>query len=262
LLNIQGESAIIELSNEPTKFRSISVKPYYQNDHADNNDELSPSSAESPIGPSISSPIESSIEPSIDSSVESIPEHTDSIVPTGPVKRGRGRLRKFPSPAANVIFNTISVDSPFTASRQKEIVGLLEKGVFLPVNKGDVPSNIRIFNSRFVDEVKNPGTEKAFEKSRLMMQAFNDQNKTLVLIQSSIIQRVSQRLIICLAASLPQMNLYLRDIIQAYVQSRFNLNRDFYVQSFSELIKLMGIFNNCILKMVKSLYGVSKAGNH
>jgi hypothetical protein len=95
-----------------------------------------------------------------------------------------------------------------------------------------------------------------------MGQAFNDQNKILVLTQSSIIQRVSQRLIICLAVSLFQMKLYLRDITQAYVQSRSNLNRDFYVQSSPELIKLMGIFSDCILKVVKSLYGVSKAGNH
>ncbi len=48
LLNIQNESAIIELSNESIKFRIISLKSYYQNDdHI--NDELSFSSAESSI---------------------------------------------------------------------------------------------------------------------------------------------------------------------------------------------------------------------
>jgi hypothetical protein len=66
-----------------------------------------------------------------------------------------------------------------------------------------------------VNEIKHSEIEKAFEKFRLMIQTFNDQNKTLVLIQSSIIQRVSQRLIICLAATL-SMKLYLRDIIQTY----------------------------------------------
>jgi hypothetical protein len=71
-------------------------------------------------------------------------------------------------------------------------------------------------------------SKKAFEKFRLVIQTFNDQNKILILTQSSIIQRVSQRLIICLNATL-SIKLYLRDIIQTYVQSRFNLNRDFYV---------------------------------
>jgi hypothetical protein len=46
LLSIQNESAIIELSNESIKFRIISLKSYYQNDdHAENNDELSLSSS-------------------------------------------------------------------------------------------------------------------------------------------------------------------------------------------------------------------------
>jgi hypothetical protein len=127
------------------------------------------------------------------------------------------------------MLNTItSVDFPFTASRAKEIVELLEKEVFEPINKGDVSTDVRIFSFRFVNEIKHSGTEKAFENSRLVMQAFNNQNKTLMLTQSSTIQRISQRLILCLIVSL-SMNLYLRDITQAYVQLAMSLNRDFYV---------------------------------
>jgi hypothetical protein len=153
--------------------------------------------------------------------------------------------------------------SQFTASRQQKIVDLLEKEVFLSVNRAEILSDVRIFSFRFVNEIKHSGTEKAFEKFRLMIQAFNNQNKTLVLTQSSIIQRVSQRLIICLAVTFSQsMKLYLRDITQIYVQSRSILNRDFYVQSFPKLIKLMRIFSDCILKVVKFLYDVSKANNY
>jgi hypothetical protein len=260
LLNIQDESAIIELPNEPTKFRTTSVKPYYQNDHT--NDELPPPPAE----PLIEPPIESSLEP-IDESQDN-PDPTDPtadpIVPTGPVKRDRGRPRKYPAPTINFVFNTTeSAVSSFTSSRQKEIAGLLEKGVFISVNKRNVPTDVRIFSSRFVNEIKHSETEKAFEKFRLVIQIFNDQNKILVLTQSSIIQRISQRLIICLAVTFSQsMKLYLRDITQIYVQSRSTLNRDFYVQSPPELIKLMGISPECILKLVKPLYEVPETGNH
>jgi hypothetical protein len=241
LLSIQSESAIVELSIESTKFRFISLKFYYQNDdHA--NDELSISS--------------------IESLIESIFKHTDAIVFIESIKRDRDWFRKFSSSIVNVIFNIINVDSSFTAFKQKEIVDLLEKEIFLSVNKKNVSADVRIFNSRFVDEIKNLDIEKAFEKFRLMIQTFNDQNKILILTQSSIIQRINQRLIICLVVSLSQMKLYLRNITQIYVQFRFNLNRDFYVQSLSKLIKLMRIFNDCILKMIKSLYDVSKANNH
>jgi hypothetical protein len=125
-------------------------------------------------------------------------------------------------------------DTQFSASRQKEITGLLEKGVFKITKLMDVPQGVRLFNSRFVDEVKNAGTSKAFEKSRLVVQAYNDQGKELVLTQSPTIQRVSQRLILCIAA-MGHHKLYLRDISQAYVQSTTNLNREFYVRPPREL---------------------------
>ncbi len=247
LLNIQSESAIVELSNESTKFRFISLKFYYQNDdHV--NDELSISSMKS----------------SIESSIESISEHTDSIVFIESIKRDRDRLKKFSSSIVNVIFNIINIDSSssFIAFRQKEIIELLKKEIFISINKKNVSTNVRIFSFRFVNEIKHSSIEKTFENFRLMIQVFNDQNKILVLIQSSIIQRVSQLLIICLATSLSQIKLYLRDIIQAYVQSQFNLNRNFYVQSFFELIKLMNISSECILKMIKSLYEMLETNNH
>jgi hypothetical protein len=85
----------------------------------------------------------------------------------------------------------------------------------------NIPSGTRLFNSRFVDEVKNAGTDAAFEKSRLVVQAYNDEEKKLVLTQSPTIQRVSQRLILILTAMKINDNnnvhLYLRDISQAYV---------------------------------------------
>jgi hypothetical protein len=167
LLSIQNESAIIEILNESIKFRIISLKSYYQNDdHI--NDELSLSS--------------------IESSVESTIEHTnliiDSIVFIESIKRDRDRSRKYLVSIANFIFNTtdaINLVSSFTASRQKEIVELLKKDVFILINKKNVSTDVRIFSSRFVNEIKHSEIEKAFEKSKLVIQTFNDQNKILIL---------------------------------------------------------------------------------
>ena len=112
----------------------------------------------------------------------------ESIEPVEPTaKRGRGRPRKHPvtenpmtenhltsadTPVKQLPSADISVliqETPFTDSRRKEINGLLEKGVFAVVTDSDVPQGVRIFNSRFVDEIKHSGTDKAFEKSRLVV---------------------------------------------------------------------------------------------
>lgn len=102
-----------------------------------------------------------------------------------------------------------------TASKQKEITGLLEKGVFKVVTLEEVPSNTRVFNSRFVNEIKDPCTDNAYEKSRL-----------------------------------------------AYVQSSSDLNRYFYIWLLTELMSLLGASSDCIVKVMKPLYGVPEAGNN
>jgi hypothetical protein len=104
-----------------------------------------------------------------------------------------------------------------TSHQDKKIVDLLEKNVFQSMNRNDVSTNARIFDFRFVNEIKNSDMNKAFEKSRLIVQAFDDSDKNLILTQSLIIQRVSQRLIVCLVATFSKMKLYFRDIIQTYV---------------------------------------------
>jgi CRISPR/Cas system CMR subunit Cmr6 (Cas7 group RAMP superfamily) len=157
----------------------------------------------------------------------------------------------------------ITIDFSFIAFRTKEIVELLKKEIFKSIKKDDVSSDVRIFSSRFVNEIKHLDTEKAFEKSRLVMQVFKNQNKIFVLTQSLIIQRVSQRLILCLTIMFSlEIKLYLRNIIQVYVQSATSLNRDFYVQSSSELIKLMRISADCVLKVIKPLYEMFEIENH
>jgi hypothetical protein len=63
----------------------------------------------------------------------------------------------------------------------------LEKGVFEFVNALEVLKDTRVFGSRFVDEVKNSGTDKAYEKFCLVIQIYKDWGKDLILTQSPTI---------------------------------------------------------------------------
>jgi hypothetical protein len=69
-----------------------------------------------------------------------------------------------------MITDTQSKPQPdFTSSRQKELNGLIKREVFEFVKNTDTPADTRIFNSRFVDQIKLEGTLKAYEKSRLVV---------------------------------------------------------------------------------------------
>jgi hypothetical protein len=132
LIGINGDNCIIELSSGRTNFRSTVVKPFFTESESDGEEEVEPS-VEQPA-----------------------------------VRRGRGRPRKHPLP--NIHFPDIEVfvgelapKTQFEYSRQKEINGLIDRDVFELINISDIPEGVRIFNSRFVDEVNNAGTDKAFE---------------------------------------------------------------------------------------------------
>ncbi|PVH83472.1 hypothetical protein DL98DRAFT_615736 [Cadophora sp. DSE1049] len=92
---------------------------------------------------------------------------------------------------------------PFQQSRRTEYEAFIKRGVFIPIYKDDPRvKGHRIFKSRMVDEGKRE-----------------------ILTQSLTIQRISQRLIICLAAAVrrpkgvrngSEPHLAIRDITQAY----------------------------------------------
>jgi hypothetical protein len=288
LLNVNDESVILKLSNDSTKFRSTMIKSYYDNNHdLENSSSIIIDSLFTTFFSKSSNISQSNVQFTV-----SIDQNSEFKTFSNSFKRDRDRLRKYFAFIAylSFVFNmTNDLDlafvfastsifvfavvfkfdsiahialSQFAAFRQKEINDLIEKNVFQSVNKDDVLSDVRIFNFRFVDEIKHFDINKAFEKSPLVMQTFNDQNKNLILIQSFIIQRINQRLIVCLIVVFSKMNLYLKNIMQTYVQSVTSLNRDFFVCSFVELIKHLDIDTNSILKIAKSLYDVFEIDNH
>lgn len=83
----------------------------------------------------------------------------------------------------------------FTTLKQKKIVKFLKKKYFKLINQNKILSNIQIFNSRFIDEIKNQNTKNFFEKSQFVIQTYNDFIKKLILTQFFTIQRINQRVI-------------------------------------------------------------------
>ena len=165
---MNNEDCIVVLPSGPTTFRSTTVKPYFTEKDQENQEPARPGITENQ-------------EDKDTITVELPADHTPQIT-NQPPKRRRGRPRKIPLPDLEAYIGT--ADTQFAQSRQKEVNGLIDKGVFQLVHKIDIPHGIRIFNSRFVDEIKNKGTDQAFEKSRLVVQAYNDEGKTVVLTQS------------------------------------------------------------------------------
>lgn len=63
-----------------------------------------------------------------------------------------------------------------------------------------VSSNIEVFNFSFAGEMKDQSIEKACEKSLLVIYAYNNKDKNLVLMNLLKISKIRPSIIYCLAS--------------------------------------------------------------
>ena len=275
------------MSYETIDFKNIVIKSFFKNESenvTNVKNEKNTDHVNEKISKNFKKNFEKISQPQNDeiSRIQNEEKTTFQNSPEIPTKRDRGRLRKLPLRYRNTetdisiflqndsqndllmqhmqtsIPSPAPIPTPFVESRKKEINDLFEKDCFEIVSISDVFHEIRIFNSRFVDEIKNIGTIDAYEKSRLVMQTYNDDDKAKMLTQAPTIQRMSQRFILTLTASMSHLSLFFRDISQAYVQSTISLAKKFFIRPPIEL----GFRKSTVLKIIKPLYGIPKAEAH
>ena len=187
LISIDGETCQVGLPSGPTEFRSTGVKPL--------NRPYSEKSKNTEIGEQdeeqeqIETERDTGLRQNLADIIVFIEDHDDDTP-----KKGNYATTTMQQKVPLKNNENLPMQKPptFIESREKEINGLYEKGAFEFVDASEIPEGTRIFRSRFVDEIKYPGTDKAYEKSRLVIQAYNDFGKDLILAQSPTVQRVSQ----------------------------------------------------------------------
>jgi hypothetical protein len=216
---MNDEICKIELSSESIDFRSTVIKSF-----------LTESEVESTVDVQSINDVESdNVQSTVSLSDDENQDLTSEIFIR--FTRARHLSLRYQNFADITVFLQNEVDSSlvstftstFADSRRKEINDLLKRQVFEIIIISKVLKNVRIFNFRFVDEIKHFDISQAYEKSRLVIQAYNDHEKTLMLTQEFTIQRMSQRIILVIAASINH-RLYLRNITQAYTQSKSSFN--------------------------------------
>lgn len=115
---------------------------------------------------------------------------------------------------------------------------------------------MRIYGTRWVDTLKTNEDGSTKEISRLVAQNYREIFSREIPTKSPTISRFGQRLALCIAAMYPTHIPYVRDITQAYIQSKDNLLRQVYLRPPEE----MNLSEDAILLAVKPLYGIPESG--
>lgn len=147
--------------------------------------------------------------------------------------------------------------SYFTKAREEEICGLIKNGTFHVVNISSIGKDIRIVSLKFVDTLK-PIDDVYRYKIRLVTHYYGDKHPVTIATKTQTVQRSTQRLIFSLAASMDETSPHIRYITQAYIQSTTLLERLVYIRP----PKKMSLPADMILKVVKTLYGITESGLH
>ncbi|XP_044718736.1 uncharacterized protein HRG_07301 [Hirsutella rhossiliensis] len=178
----------VELDNGPAKFRSTAVQPYFR--HPDSQQQRSHDVLQQPHADNQTADNQAD---SINVETE-VPKPFEYPEPERP--RRRGRPRKVPRDQQQYdTFECAALDlavklraekkittagRPFEASDDLEITNLLGAGVIVPerydMNKH---GKHRLFKSRMVREVKGKNTATPYEKSRLVVQGYGDDEKQI-----------------------------------------------------------------------------------
>lgn len=102
-------------------------------------------------------------------------------------------------------------------------------GCFKWTSRNEESEGMRIFGSRFIDEIKR--AEQGIQrKNRLVAQNCNDDGSMRIATKAPTVQGFYQRLLIALESSVGNVKLFTRVITQAYVQRHTNLERKVFLQ--------------------------------
>lgn len=116
---------------------------------------------------------------------------------------------------ANATYVLPSQGEGFEDARMSELQGIKSEGVFEEVDRDSVPENERIYGTQFIDALKSDGHGDRKKKARLVAQNFKDKRALKIITKSPTISRMGQRIFLSLSACFPELEIYLRDIIQA-----------------------------------------------
>lgn len=140
-------------------------------------------------------------------------------------------------------------------AQKEELTGIIINGKLLPMARWKVPSDTRIFGSRFIDDLRI-GERGLCRKIRLVSENYAYQDSMALSTKALTLPRSSKRILLSLAASLPGRTPLTQDITHADIQSTHALERKADIQAQAE----KRLPDNTVLPVVKLLYRIPDSG--
>lgn len=149
----------------------------------------------------------------------------------------------------------------FKHAKMKEVNGLKGRGLWKKIKRTDRTEDGITIGGRFILSLKNYGTPAEQAKVRYVAQEYNDRDQPYIVHDMATLRASSIRLILSTAAY-HGLRLFSHDVTQAYLQSKYELSRQIYIQPKKEDMYLFGLQDGELLHLIKPLYGICEAGDY
>lgn len=93
----------------------------------------------------------------------------------------------------------------FQTERETEFRRLLKNKTFLPIHESEVPESIRIFVSRFGDDLERGEMDLLMNKSRLITHNYCYNGSKDISTKAKSVHRMTQRLVVSLLSSIEDL---------------------------------------------------------
>lgn len=140
-----------------------------------------------------------------------------------------------------------------------EVDGIKALKLWRKIKRTETDKDGIIVGGRLILTLKNYGTPGEMAKVRYVAQGYNFKEKSYNVHDMATLRAASIRLILSTSAY-HRFRLFSHDFTQTYLQSKYELSRNIYIQSKEEDLQLFNVQKEELLQLTKPLHVVYETG--
>lgn len=146
-------------------------------------------------------------------------------------------------------------------AKKKEIAGLCHRKIWYKVKRSVLQSISNFLGGRFIYPLKTYETPSKMAKVCYVAQGYSDQDKLFMVYNEGSLEASCFRIVPSTAACFC-FRVFSHYDTQAYLQSKYNMNRDVFIDAEPKDHQLFNLAQNEVLQLNLPLYGVCDTGDY
>lgn len=135
----------------------------------------------------------------------------------------------------------------FEEAKKKKIAGLCRRKIWHKVKRGELKSDSNVMGGRFIYSLKSYETSPEMAKVRYVAEGYSDKDKPFMVHDAGSLRASFIRIVLSTAACL-RFRVFSHNITQIYLQSKYKMSRDVFIEPKPKDRRLFDLAQNEVLQ--------------